>query len=532
METSAVKVKHPDLDAHGLTTEMRTATQLARAGAAAARPSPESPNSRSALRKRLSDLVLRPAFEPNEQDRYDVGNFMHLYDIDFVEAVFRAILKRAPDDEGFRFYLRGLRSGTFERVDVIAALLDSDEGKRHNVRVTGLSLPVLLRRLTSVPLIGYPIRVGLDVLRLPLLVRRLHESVAATNQLAHSRTQQVVDRLNATNRQMLDEISGAVDNLHAVDERHAADLALRDERFAAMVNATENRARQIATQVQQLRQVQDDLSQYSRTEIASLLINMQQLRRELAVQRASLVALRESNPQRQESEAFGVTTVEISRDLDALYVELEDRFRGSRDDVKKSQEFYLPLIQSVSNPNLPVFDLGCGRGEWLELLRDAGTKALGVDTNRAMIEICRERGLEAIEGDALAHLRNLPAESLRAVTGFHIIEHLQLETLMRLVDQIMRALQPGGFVAFETPNPDNLFVSGNYFYFDPSHHHPLPGKLVKLFLEASGFQNVEITPLHPCAEGRFTESDEVTRRLNELFYGPMDYAIVGWKLDR
>ena len=166
------------------------------------------------------------------------------------------------------------------------------------------------------------------------------------------------------------------------------------------------------------------------------------------------------------------------------------------------------------------------------MLREAGAKAIGLDTNRVMIDLCRERGLEVIEQDALSYLRGLPDESLRAVTGFHIIEHLPAETLMLLLDQIMRTVRTGGFVAFETPNPDNLFVGSNYFYFDPSHHHPLPNKLVKLFLESSGFQNIAVTPLHPCAEGRFVENDDISKRLNDLFYGPMDYAIVGWKLDR
>ena len=569
MEASSVKVKHPDLDARELAIEMRTATELSRADAGGAVSSFDaSPDLHRTQRSpaqlpQISDLVLRPAFELNEDDQYDVGSFMQLYDVDFVHAVYRAILKREPDASGVGFYLDGLRSGKLERVEVIVAMLDSAESKRHNIRVRGLTLPRLMRRMTSLPLIGYPIRVGLDLLRLPELIRRLHDSIASTAQLAHSRNQQIVEHLNTTNRlrtEYLDGLSASVDRLGESSERVEDELnsrlvsvaeasqaqaerhdALRTQvsalanelnsRLVSMMNASETQVRETTAQIQQIRDRHADLTRYSETEIANLLTHAQQLRRELALQRAVIAVLEEGRPSTKRDE-MAPSTAEAHHLLDAVYVELEDRFRGSRDDVKNSQTFYLPSVRSAPNEDRPIVDIGCGRGEWLELLREAGANATGVDTNRVMIELCRERGLEVVEQDALFYLRGLPDESLRAVTGFHIIEHLPPETLMLLLDQIMRTLRTGGFVAFETPNPDNLFVGGNYFYFDPSHHHPLPSKLVKLFLESRGFQNVEVTPLHPCAEGRFVENDDVSKRLNDLFYGPMDYAIVGWKLDR
>lgn len=595
MEASAVKVKHPDLDARELSIEMRTATELSRVDAGGTlssfETSPDLPlTQRSPMElPRVSALALRPAFEPSDDDRYDVGSFLHLYDADFVDAAFRAILKRAPDDHGFQFYLHGLRSGAFDRVEVIAALRDSDEGKRHNVRVAGLSLPRLMRRMTSLPLIGYPIRLGLDLLRLPVLIRRLHESIASAAQLAHSRNQQMVEHLNTSHRfttEYLDGLSAGVDALAAsvdqlgessetlserlsarleadgVEQRARADelnsrLALITEaaqadaerhdalsiqvsalanelnsRLVSLMSSSETQVHETTAQIQQIRDRHAVLTRYSETEIANLLTHAQKLRRELTLQRSVLAVLEESNQPSTKRDEIATSTTEAHRSLDAIYVELEDRFRGSREEVKNSQTFYLPSLQSAPNEDRPVVDLGCGRGEWLELMREAGVDAIGVETNRVMIDLCRERGLEVIEQDALSYLRGLPDESLRAVTGFHIIEHLPPETLMLLLDQIMRTLRAGGFVAFETPNPDNLFVSGNYFYFDPSHHHPLPSKLVKLFLESSGFQDVAVTPLHPCVEGRFVENDDVSKRLNDLFYGPMDYAIVGWKLDR
>jgi O-antigen chain-terminating methyltransferase len=568
MEAPAVKVKHPDLNARELTIEMRAATELAQTFQTAlsigqVELSPESLQTQPAAdRRAVSDLGLRPAFATNRDDHYHLASFMQLYDVDFVEAAYRAILKREPDAAGCRFYLEGLRSGRLERVDVINAFLDSDEGQRHKVRVDGLKRPRLLRRVTSLPLIGYPLRVGLDLLRLPSLIRRLHDSIAVTNQLARSRNQEIVDQLNAGNRQWSESINDLAADLaatvdanrlqviqtakHAIAEASEAQAAKHDQlraetqarageldsRLGAIMSASETNARATSDQIKQIREVHADLSQYTKTEVANLLTHVRQLREELAVQRARLAVSAEDSSTASKQVEISAPSGEVDRALDALYVELEDRFRGNRDEVKQLQAFYTPLVQSAPNPELALVDLGCGRGEWLELLAEAGTRAIGVDTNRVMIDLCRERGFDIVEQDALEYLSGVPDESLRGVTGFHIIEHLSPEKLMLLLDQILRTVRSGGFVAFETPNPDNLFVSGNYFYFDPSHRHPLPSKLVKLLLESRGFQNVEITPLHPCAEGRFVENDDVSKRLNELFYGPMDYAIVGWKIGR
>lgn len=561
MEASSVKVKHPELDAQELTVEMRTAT-LTRAGAApilrpafdefadeSTRPSPpELPE--------VLDLELRPAFKPSKDDEYEVGSFMQLYDLDFVEAAYRAILRREPDAHGFQFYLHGLRSGRLDRLDVIVSLRESDEGKRHQVNIKGLTLPLLMRRLTSIPLIGYPVRVGLDLLRLPILIRRLQTSMA----LAHSRQRQIADHVSvfkdgwtqsfATLTRSVDDQSAAIQALadsHAaldrkIDQlRRETDDLVRTQttelanefnsRLMSMLDASQARARETVEQLRQIREQHSVSTQYSEREIANLFTNVQQLRRELALQRAG-VAVLEDRANESPSPIEQTSAAVAHGSLDALYVELEDRFRGSPEDVRESMKFYLPYVQSAPNANLPIVDLGCGRGEWLQLLQEAGCKALGVDTNRVMVDVCRERGLDVIERDSLSYLRGLSNDSVRGVTGFHLAEHLPAETLMLLLDQIMRALHPGGFVVFETPNPDNLFVSSNYFYFDPSHRHPLPSGLMKFFLESRGFQRVEMTPLHPCDEGRFKEVDDVSKRLNELFYGPMDYAIVGWKVDR
>src|SRR5262249_31917377 len=162
-----------------------------------------------------------------------------------------------------------------------------------------------------------------------------------------------------------------------------------------------------------------------------------------------------------------------------LYVAFEDQFRGTREDIKKRCRVYLPIIQDagVGADEMPILDLGCGRGEWLELLQDEGLQARGLDINPLLVEACRKRGLEVVEGDMIAFLRTLPDASVGGITGFHIIEHVPLEILINVLDETVRVLKPGGLAIFETPNPQNILVGSCNFYIDPTHRRPLHSQM-------------------------------------------------------
>jgi O-antigen chain-terminating methyltransferase len=217
--------------------------------------------------------------------------------------------------------------------------------------------------------------------------------------------------------------------------------------------------------------------------------------------------------------------------LDPLYVAFEDRFRGSRADIKQRQRVYLDLLTSVGagTPERPIVDVGSGRGELLEMLDEAGLQARGVDLNQAMVSLCTGMGLDVVHDDAVAYLSRLESASLGAVTGFHIIEHLPFPALVALIDASLHALAPGGVVIFETPNPANLLVASRWFYLDPTHRNPLPGEMVSMIAEARGFIDVEIRELHPM-QRRFEAHDHVLAgQLNAIFYGPQDYALIARK---
>jgi O-antigen chain-terminating methyltransferase len=224
------------------------------------------------------------------------------------------------------------------------------------------------------------------------------------------------------------------------------------------------------------------------------------------------------------------------RTLDTFFAAFDERFRGSREEVKRRLRVYLPMVQEakVKTDASPVIDLGCGRGEWLELLQEEGMQARGVDQNHILVEECVRAGLDVVEGDLLTYLCGLPDRRIGAVTGFHIMEHLPFEMLLKLFDETVRVLRPGGVAIFETPNPQNVLVSTLAFHIDPTHRSPLPGVLVKFVAEVKGLDRVELLPLHPFPDAhRVRDVDlEVAKRFNELFYGARDYAVIGWKAGR
>lgn len=246
-------------------------------------------------------------------------------------------------------------------------------------------------------------------------------------------------------------------------------------------------------------------------------------------------------PDPLDTEQLAAFSGEADHVLDAMYVSFEDGFRGTRADIKQRLSAYLPsLPPGIGSSFAPAIDLGCGRGEWLELLKEHDLTVTGIDLNRMMAECCREQGLTVVEVEALAYLREQPDNSLGLITGFHIIEHLPLRTLIALFDEALRVLKPGGMVIFETPNPENLIVGACDFYMDPTHRNPMPPMMTQFLVEARGFVRVEIRrmnqqvlndPLRLLESGTpgAAELNPLIQMAKEHYFAAPDYAVVAYK---
>lgn len=226
---------------------------------------------------------------------------------------------------------------------------------------------------------------------------------------------------------------------------------------------------------------------------------------------------------------------------DDFYSAFEEVFRGTREDIKSRVGIYLPIIKdSLESNDDIVVDLGCGRGEWLELIKDSGYKIMGVDLNDVQLKKCNDLGLSVVNCDALQYLRMLESNSVSAITGFQILEHLAFDKLIILMEECYRVLKINGVIIFETPNSKNIITGASNFYIDPTHTRPLHPETLKFLAEFKGFNNVKIifaneshTAKKFVSPSNQLENQEVWDRnisqLNGILYGAQDYAIVGYK---
>ena len=207
------------------------------------------------------------------------------------------------------------------------------------------------------------------------------------------------------------------------------------------------------------------------------------------------------------------------------YFAFESRMRGSTESIRERQRPYVEDFREAA----PVLDLGCGRGEFLVLLREAGIGARGVDLDADMVAYARGEGLDVEQADAVEHLEGLGDGSLGGIFAAQLVEHLPAPTLVRLLELAAAKLRPGGLLVAETINPLSPLALRNY-YADLTHTQPLVPETLELLARQAGFGSVELRYLNAPGERLIEPDDPViaanVSRLNELLFGPLDYAIV------
>ncbi len=248
-----------------------------------------------------------------------------------------------------------------------------------------------------------------------------------------------------------------------------------------------------------------------------------ELSRRAGIQESRLTLAESSSPSRQAS-AIPSPSPEASAIPPGVYALFEERFRGSPEEIARGQRFYLDFVRDLPGP---VLDVGCGRGEFLGLLRAAGIPSSGIESNPLSVEACRRAGLEVEAGDVFALLGRRPAGKLGGVVAFQVVEHWTPDGIFRFLQEARRVLAPGGVLIAETINADSLSAL-RAFYLDPTHVRPVPAEALRFLAEAAGFTDLRIEYRSPLpAADRLEERSPNETRLNALLFGPQDYALIG-----
>jgi O-antigen chain-terminating methyltransferase len=207
------------------------------------------------------------------------------------------------------------------------------------------------------------------------------------------------------------------------------------------------------------------------------------------------------------------------------YSKFAERFRGTEEHVKTGQRFYLPYFEGCRN----VLDIGCGRGEFLEMMRDASIPARGIDVGAESVAVCRLKGLDAETADVFPYLASIGEGTLDGIFCSQVVEHLPPQRLPELIRLAAERLARGGVIVIETPNPECLAIFGTHFYLDPTHTRPVPHPLLMFYLEEYGVGLMQLRRLSPAVE-TMPSLASLPDDFRDAFFDALDYAVIGRKL--
>lgn len=213
---------------------------------------------------------------------------------------------------------------------------------------------------------------------------------------------------------------------------------------------------------------------------------------------------------------------------ESFYRAFEERYYAPREVITALRKQYLPFVTPLTTiyENAKVFDIGCGRGEWLCLMKEMGFEVLGVDLDAGMLQDCWDRNLPVKKEDAVVYLRTLESESQVVISAFHVVEHISFDDLTAIVVESLRVLKPGGLLIMETPNPENIVVATRNFYLDPTHQRPIPPQLLSFLPEYYGFARVKTLRLQESAD---LSGNRAPTLLDVLSGVSPDYAVIAQK---
>jgi len=315
------------------------------------------------------------------------------------------------------------------------------------------------------------------------------------------------------------------------DAAAAADEISRqqDDRFAELGAELNGRAESLREEsARELRRLWSEAESDIESVKTRVETDATRLQREIDVVHARLSRQERGQPRAAESEPSVSATSKggfSPRLPDGFYVRFEEQFRGAEGDIRERQGLYAKFFQGAPGP---VLDCGCGRGEFLEILRAGGIAAQGVDANAIAVELAEAKGLDVSQEDLFASLRRR-SSTLGGVAALQVVEHLEPAFVYEFLELAFAALAPGGRLLLETINPDSVYALKAY-RLDPTHRWPVPAGTLELMAREVGFGARRVEMLSPVPDSeRLVEADENDRRLNRLLFAPQDYALFAEK---
>lgn len=433
---------------------------------------------------------------------YHINEFLRFDDSEFVKNAFEGILQRKADDSGYSCYMTALSNGNDRRY-LIADLMLSDEGRKCAVEVRGVAAFVWLLKVSN----------RLGPARRPL--RKLIERASAVlGRFSHKR--ELYQQVNDIEKAVYENQQALVLSVRSQLSQLKRQLSLMESELGVI-------SKDKTAAESDLARLHAELSETRREQAL--------VRRELQDQPSSSQALLTKLDNLNSNQHPTAEKLISDHRLEAYYLAFENACRGSKEEIREGLSVYLPYLGKVEDyDSNQMVDVGCGRGEWLELMRSQGWQATGVDLNEVMVQHCQDNNLSVVQSDAVAYLKSLPDSALSVLSGFHIIEHLPFDVAFNLFAEAYRVLVPGGKLLLETPNPENVLVGSHTFYHDPTHRNPVTPTSIAFLAKYHGFLDIEIIRLHPYPEeAKVVGTDPLTERVNGHLCGPQDYAMLAEK---
>ncbi len=436
-----------------------------------------------------------------DKKEYQINDFLKYHDKEFVRFTYRAILKREPDPSGYDNYLSKLRFGRLDKIDIVVSICKSPEGRSKGVKVKNINYYYLRCGIKRIPIISYFIGWINALLKLPKRINNLE----IENKYFYGKLSDYIEEIDNKTHVMtsnFEKIQSKLDELRQLNNvniNNHHELSNRLTELSNKLNVNINNHHELSNRLTELSNKLEE----SVKEIPEIL---------------------EADKESYLSKAIETSFIPYA-DLkgkkgDHFYYLFENIFRGQREDIKNRQRYYLQYVLSIrdSSEGKLFLDAGCGRGEFLELLKENNISYLGIDTNELEMNFLRQRGFNVVKADILEYLSDT-SHNLIGISSFQVIEHLEFEYIKKFIELAYDRIGYNGIIILESINPHCPYAL-SHFYLDTSHIRPYPPETIKFLLEWYGFKDVKIT---------FSAPVEEKIRSKDLFMNYQDYAVIGKK---